>query len=212
MYNDTQHDGSSGSPSRRMLGAPLFMPAFAFARTVRRAALIYTGIVSLCVESGGAAFTRAHGRGREMELALLDVIHRVEELALECDRCFVLRRRPAAAAPPAALRETYETREEQLKAALDRLGVPSLQRVQAISAQLAALEAEIDARLAHLSSPPPSALPLAGYETLTISEIAGRLDELDIEQLNALRAYETANGRRRTLLNQLDRRIARAAP
>lgn len=199
------HNGTPNPSPRRMFGAPLFMPALVLARTVRRAALIYTGAVSLSAEHVGAALARAQARGHELELALLAAMRRFEATALECDNCPKLRRRPAEAVPPPA------TREEQVMAALQRLGIPSRERVQALSTHLAAVEAEIDARLAHLPPSRVAVLPLAGYNTLTVSEIVERLDGLDIEQLNALRAYETSGGQRTSLLAELDRRIAEAA-
>lgn len=50
-------------------------------------------------------------------------------------------------------------------------------------------------------------LPLANYATLTVEEIADRLDALDEEEVETLRRYETAHKNRKTLRRTLDRRL-----
>jgi hypothetical protein len=46
----------------------------------------------------------------------------------------------------------------------------------------------------------PGDLPIAGYDSLSASQVVGRLSSLTIDELDAVEAYETANRRRRTIV------------
>ena len=50
-------------------------------------------------------------------------------------------------------------------------------------------------------------LPLEDYDSLTVEQISERLDDLSVEQIRQLRAYEAENRNRSTLLRRLDERI-----
>lgn len=60
------------------------------------------------------------------------------------------------------------------------------------------------------SAPPPDSgeeagpLPIAGYDSLTAREVIGLLDDLSPRQRNLVRAHETANRGRKTILAKLD--------
>jgi predicted solute-binding protein len=49
--------------------------------------------------------------------------------------------------------------------------------------------------------------PIEDYDELTVEEISGRIGNLSIEDLRAVRDYEERNKHRETVLEQLDRRI-----
>jgi hypothetical protein len=49
--------------------------------------------------------------------------------------------------------------------------------------------------------------PIEGYEELAVEEISARLDALSTEDLRKVRDYEERNKNRKTILEQLDRRI-----
>jgi hypothetical protein len=49
-------------------------------------------------------------------------------------------------------------------------------------------------------------LPLENYDSLTVQQISETLDDLSVEELRQLRAYEAENKNRRTLLQRLDER------
>jgi hypothetical protein len=55
---------------------------------------------------------------------------------------------------------------------------------------------------------PDRSLPLADYQTLTIAQIAGRLDALSPAQIRKIRAYEVKHKNRKGLLARLDRRLS----
>jgi hypothetical protein len=49
------------------------------------------------------------------------------------------------------------------------------------------------------------ALPIENYDDLSVEEIKKELDDLSDKELERIRAYEKANGKRKTLLEALDR-------
>src|SRR5215217_5219546 len=49
--------------------------------------------------------------------------------------------------------------------------------------------------------------PLEGYDSLSLRQVSERLDELSVEKVERLRAYEAENKNRRTLLKHLDARL-----
>jgi hypothetical protein len=54
--------------------------------------------------------------------------------------------------------------------------------------------------------------PLEGYDSLTVEQINERLDDLSAEEIRQLRAYESENKGRSTLLRRLDERIEGNSP
>ena len=51
------------------------------------------------------------------------------------------------------------------------------------------------------------AFPIDGYDEMNVDEISGRLNDLSVEELQVLRDYEELNEKRKTLLEQMDRKI-----
>jgi hypothetical protein len=49
--------------------------------------------------------------------------------------------------------------------------------------------------------------PIEGYDEMNVDEISGRLEELSVEELQLVRDYEELNEKRKTLLEQMDRKI-----
>lgn len=54
------------------------------------------------------------------------------------------------------------------------------------------------------ADPETGPLPIAGYDSLTAREVIGLLDELSARQRHQIRAHETANRGRKTILAKLD--------
>jgi hypothetical protein len=50
-------------------------------------------------------------------------------------------------------------------------------------------------------------LPLANYDSLSVREVSNELDELSIEEIEQLRAYEAKNKNRQTLVDRFDQWI-----
>jgi len=52
--------------------------------------------------------------------------------------------------------------------------------------------------------PPPDNLGIAGYSSLSASQVVSRLAGLSAEQLEAVKEYESSTRRRRTVMNRVD--------
>ena len=55
------------------------------------------------------------------------------------------------------------------------------------------------------------AFPIEGYDQMNADEISGRLGGLSVEELQLVRDYEERNKGRKTLLEQMDRKIRAAS-
>jgi dsDNA-specific endonuclease/ATPase MutS2 len=53
--------------------------------------------------------------------------------------------------------------------------------------------------------------PIEDYDELNVEEVSGRLDDLSVKELQLVRDYEELNEKRRTLLEQMDRKIRSAS-
>ena len=49
--------------------------------------------------------------------------------------------------------------------------------------------------------------PIEGYDEMNVDEISGRLEDLSVEELQLVRDYEERGEKRKTLLEQMDRKI-----
>jgi hypothetical protein len=58
-----------------------------------------------------------------------------------------------------------------------------------------------------LTAPPVADLPIPGYDTLSASQVVPRLEALLPHELEAVRAYESAHRKRRTILNRIAQRL-----
>lgn len=65
-----------------------------------------------------------------------------------------------------------------------------------------------DARAAVDQVPSADELPIPGYDSLSASQVVPRLEALLPQELEAVRAYETAHRGRRTILNRIAQRLA----
>jgi hypothetical protein len=59
--------------------------------------------------------------------------------------------------------------------------------------------------------PPVGSLAIPGFDTLSASQVVPRLDGLGRADLVAVRAYEAAHRRRRTVLGRVDQLLAERA-
>ncbi len=69
----------------------------------------------------------------------------------------------------------------------------------------------LDSALVDLRAGHSATLPIEGYDELSIKKILPHLDGFELAQLKTVHAYETANKARKTLLKELDERIAALA-
>ena len=55
------------------------------------------------------------------------------------------------------------------------------------------------------------AFPIEGYDEMNVDEISGRLSDLWVEEVQVVRDYEELHEGRKTLLEQMDRKIRAAS-
>ena len=57
------------------------------------------------------------------------------------------------------------------------------------------------------SAPEAAVFPIEGYDEMNVDEISGRLNDLSVEELQLVRDYEELHEGRKTLLQEMDRKI-----
>lgn len=102
--------------------------------------------------------------------------------------------------------------QQQVEQVLNRLGIPSRDRLEKLSREIQELNARLDAQLAtpaNATEEPPvqEEAPLSGYNTLTGKEVIHHLPALDLAQLQLLRNYEATHANRVTVLRAVDEQI-----
>jgi hypothetical protein len=80
------------------------------------------------------------------------------------------------------------------------------------AAQRGTTEAQRTAAEAPAERQAGAELPLENYDSLTVEQMSERLDDLSVEEIRQLRAYEAENKSRSTLLWRLDERIEAGSP
>ena len=93
--------------------------------------------------------------------------------------------------------------------ATGRAGDATGRTVGAAGSATAAAKAAHEPGASHV--PPVGSLAIPGFDTLSASQVVPRLDGLGRADLVAVRAYETAHRRRRTVLGRVDQLLAERA-
>ncbi len=96
--------------------------------------------------------------------------------------------------------------DTQVERVLERLGIPSRERIVKLSAEIEALSRKIDQQVAQAQTAEMEA-PLAGYDAMTAREIVALLDGMYPAQLAEVKAYETARENRVTVIREVERRL-----
>jgi BMFP domain-containing protein YqiC len=102
--------------------------------------------------------------------------------------------------------------QQQVEQVLNRLGIPSRDRLEKLSREIQELNARLDTQLAAPlgsaeEAPVQEEAPLPGYNTLTGKEVIHHLPALDLAQLELLRNYEAIHANRITVLRAVDEQI-----
>lgn len=97
--------------------------------------------------------------------------------------------------------------ETQVERVLERLGIPSRERIVRLSSEIEALSQKIDRVMAEEASGPAAEAPMPGYDEMTAKEVVSHLRGLTLTELAAIRTYELAHENRVTVLREIDRQI-----
>ncbi len=199
-------------------------------KTGRKVALTYAGLLGMAYDEARAILKwgrklvdEAENRGEKMEAATLREMKNVrkgvekqvkkqvkmaeEEVEKVQKRVVKQVRRSEAKAENSI--------DAQVERVLERMGIPSRERIVKLSAEIEALSRKIDQEVvaaavvqaAVMQTPEAAAAPLPAYGTMTAREIVTLLDDMTPAQMAEVKAYEMAHDNRVTVLREIDRRL-----
>lgn len=184
-------------------------------KTGRKVALAYAGLFGLAydeakaiLERGRKMVSQAESRGEKMEAATRrqaksarqGVEKRVQKAEKEVEK--IQKRLVKQVRRSEATAENEM--DSQVEKVLERLGIPSRERIVKLSAEIEALSRKIDQEVLQAGGTKWVA-PLAAYNTLTAREIVALLDGMDTGKLAEVKAYELAHDNRVTITREVDR-------
>ena len=103
--------------------------------------------------------------------------------------------------------------ESRIKETLGRTNVTVMEEVPVVETVVeavtdAAVDIKEDVAEAVEEVAKATALPFEGYGDLTAKDVIGQMEEMTSEQLAAIKAYESENANRVTVIREIDRRLA----
>lgn len=142
-------------------------------------------------------FDKAVERGSSVEQSVMDeaqgLVANVEDQASEVRNRLKKR-----------WQDSEQELEAQIKAALNRLELPSQSTLTALNDKIDRLSNKIDSLLVTAETEIVVAQPLPDYDKFTAKKIVGMLDKLTIEELVQVKQYEMAHENRVTVLREVD--------
>jgi poly(hydroxyalkanoate) granule-associated protein len=190
----------------------------------RKAVLAYAGLWGMAYDEAMTLLDRskhvldkAEDRGEELEAAANQRTEKVRAQAEEQFKAIESRFdkvRNRFARQANEMEESVEADlENQVERVLERLGIPSRERISKLSIEIEALSQKIDAQLAAKQEVLAQAegevmvVPIAGYNEMTAREIIAMLGSFGMTELVAIKSYEVSNEGRVTILREVDRLI-----
>lgn len=188
----------------------------------RKAVLAYAGLWGMAYDEALTLLNRskhvldqAEDRGEKLEA---EANRRTEEVRMQAEeqlkaiesRFDKVRNRFARQADE--MEESVEADlENQVERVLERLGIPSRERISKLSVEIEALSKKIDAQLAAKQEVSVQVegevmvVPIAGYNEMTAREITTMLGSFGVSELMAIKSYEVSNQGRVTILREVER-------
>ncbi|MBI3959089.1 MAG: phasin family protein [Chloroflexi bacterium] len=189
-------------------------------KTGRKVALAYAGLWGMAydearsiLERGRKMVNEAESRGEKMEAASLrqmkNARRSVEKQVKNAEKKMEKVQKRFAKQVRRSEAQAENEIDSQVEKVLERLGIPSRDRIVKLSAEIEALSRKIDrevvqAKIAEMVEMDP---PLVGYDSMTAREIVALLDGMSLVQLAAVKAYEMAHDNRVTITREVDRRM-----
>lgn len=190
-------------------------------KTGRKVALTYAGLLGMAYDEAKAILDRgrkmvneAESRGEKLENAARrqvksarkgvekQVKQQVKGVEKEVEK---VQKRFTKQVQRSEARAENEI-DAQVERVLDRLGIPSRDRIVKLSAEIEALSRKIDQELVQANGTKWE-VPLPEYDRLTAREIVALLDSLTPSQLVEVKAYEMAHDNRVTITREVERRL-----
>jgi poly(hydroxyalkanoate) granule-associated protein len=182
----------------------------------RKAVLAYVGLLGMAYDKSISLFEQskttleqAEDRGEALESA---ANQRVQEMRKQAEtrlrdvevRVENVQGKVKSRIQRAEGKVEYDV-EAQVQQMIDRLGIPSRERINKLSAEIEALSKKIDQQLA--AQQQTVAPPVAGYEKLTAREIVALLDTMTVNEWISIKHYEEAHENRVTVVREVNRRL-----
>jgi len=200
----------------------------------RRGVLAYVGLWGMIydqakalVEEGTGWLDQAEQRGMKLEETLNDQLLTLDNQAaheLKKWRAHLQPKPQAVKSEPTSATTSVEHEiEQRIEQILTHLGIPHRDRLERLSREIDALSRKLDEQLQQAQTAASEkqateeqvaeelevALPLPDYDKLNAKTVMSQLKQLDAEQLQAVRAYESAHAARVTVLREIDQQMKR---
>lgn len=196
-------------------------------KTGRKVALAYAGLLGLAYDEARAILKRgrklvdeAENRGEKMEAATLKQVKNVrKDVEKQVKKQVKMAEKEVEKVQKRVVKQVRRSEakaensiDAQVERVLERMGIPSRERIVKLSAEIEALSRKIDQEVVQVVEAPTTvtetqAAPLPAYDSMTAREIVALLDDLTPEQMAEVRTYEMAHDNRVTVTREIDRRL-----
>lgn len=196
-------------------------------KTSRKVIRAYAGLLGMAYDEARAILKQgrklvdeAESRGEEMEAATLRQVKNVrKDVEKQVKKQVKMAEKEVEKVQKRVVKQVRrsETKAEnsidaQVERVLERMGIPSRERIVKLSAEIEALSRKIDQEVVQIVEVPAAVVetqvaPLPSYDTMTAREIVALLDELTPNQMAEVKAYEMAHDNRVTVTREIDRRL-----
>jgi len=194
-------------------------------KTGRKVALAYAGLLGLAYDEARAILDRgrklvdeAESRGEKMESATLRQVKNVRKgVEKQVEKQVKMAEKEVGKVQKRFVKQVRRSEAQaensidaQVERVLERMGIPSRERIVNLSAEIDALSRKIDQKVVQAVEVPAAVAgtqtaPLAAYDSMTAREIVALLDGMTPAQMAEVRAYEMAHDNRVTVTREIDR-------
>lgn len=199
-------------------------------KTGRKVVRAYAGLLAMAydetraiVQRGRKLVDKAESRGEKMEAATLRQVKNVrKDVEKQVKKQVKMAEKEVEKVQKRVVKQVRrsETKAEnsidaQVERVLERMGIPSRERIVKLSAEIEALSKKIDQEVVQAAVVQPTVVqpvvevvaPLPAYDSMTAREIVALLDEMTPTQMAEVKAYEMAHDNRVTVTREIDRRL-----
>ena len=194
-------------------------------KTGRKVALAYAGLLGLAYDEARAILERgrkligeAESRGEALEAATLrtvknarhDVEKQVEKQVKMAEKEMGKVQKRLVKQVRRSEAQAENSIDAQVERVLERMGIPSRERIVKLSAEIEALSRKIDQEVVYatpVQTTVETVAPLPAYASMTAREIVALLDAMTPLQMAEVKAYEMAHDNRVTVTREIDRRL-----
>ncbi len=203
--------------------------------TGRKVARAYAGLLGMAydetraiLERGRKIVSEAESRGEKMEAATLRQVKNVrKDVEKQVEKRVKMAEKEVGKVQKRFVKQVRRSEakaensiDAQVERVLERMGIPSRERIVKLSAEIEALSQKIDQEVVQVTAVEATAVqatvvqpavevvaPLPAYDSMTAREIIALLDEMTPAQMAEVRVYEMAHDNRVTVTREIDRRL-----